>query len=501
LLSRRAGRHTTTARNAQGLVAASTNALGKTTHYTYDSYGDLVTVVDPKGVTLAYDALGRVVTRADNTDQTNSWTYDTAAHDVGKLAQATGSNAGYSRSYVYDSQERPSRVTIAANGASYIYKPTYNADSRIDTLSYPSGFVVKYVYTALGYLQQLKDNATGAVLWTANARDAEQHLIDQSAGATRTYSVYDPKTGLVEQIRASADGSDDGSLAHLDYGFDAVGNLTSRDDTIAPYTERFCYDALNRLTNYSIGGADCRSGTAGLVKSVAYDDLGNIVAKSDLANGGSGAYTYPTPGSGAVRPHAVTSIAGTVNGIASPSYKYDGNGNLVCVYTGSGCAGGGIVRESDQVWSFNMAKTVTEGTNSAAFVYDSEHSRITQTLTAGSTVTTTTYLNDPVSGLFEERVATGGNKIQALGFAMVGRRFAANLAPPLEPQGEAWCAPIGMAGSASNRRCSRSLISARIVTRPRQPNARPPPPNSRQPAPAAAGSSSSPAADAEVRTA
>jgi RHS repeat-associated protein len=268
--------------------------------------------------------------------------------------------------------------------------------------------VVKYVYTALGYLQQLKDNATGAVLWTANARDAEQHLIDQSAGATRTYSVYNPQTGLVQQIRASADGSDDGSLAHLDYGFDAVGNLVSRDDTIAPYTERFCYDALNRLTNYSIGGADCRSGTAGLVKSVAYDDLGNIVSKSDLATGGSGAYTYPTPGPAAVRPHAVTSIAGTVNGIAGPSYKYDGNGNLVCVYTGSGCAGGGIVRESDQVWSFNMAKTVTEGTNSAAFVYDSEHSRITQTLTAGSTVTTTTYLNDPVSGLFEERVATGG---------------------------------------------------------------------------------------------
>jgi RHS repeat-associated protein len=445
------GHSTTTAKNAQNLVSSSTNALGKTTQYTYDAYGDLSTVTDPKGdviaytfdvrgnrlsasdpdmglwhysydalgelvsqtdakgqsSTLAYDTLGRMTARTEP-DQTSTWTYDTAVHGVGKLAQATGSNAGYSRSYLYDSQERPSRVTLAVNGASYLYKPTYNSDSRLDTLGYPSGFVVKYVYTARGYLQQLQDVATGAVLWTANARDAEQHLVDQTAGAARTFAMYNPQTGLVQQIRASADGSDDGTLAHLDYWFDAVGNLTSRDDTIAPYTERFCYDPLNRLTNYSIGGADCRSGTPGLVKSVAYDDLGNIVSKSDLAVGGSGAYTYPTPGSGAVRPHAVTSIAGTVNGIAGPSYKYDGNGNLVCVYTGTGCAGGGIVRESDQVWSFNMAKTVTEGTNSAAFVYDSEHSRITQTLTAGSTVTTTTYLNDPVSGLFEERVATGG---------------------------------------------------------------------------------------------
>ena len=46
------------------------------------------------------------------------------------------------------------------------------------TLTYPSGLVVQYVYTALGYLAQLKDNATGATLWTAESRDAEMHLTE-----------------------------------------------------------------------------------------------------------------------------------------------------------------------------------------------------------------------------------------------------------------------------------------------------------------------------------
>jgi RHS repeat-associated protein len=471
------GHTTTTAKNAQGLVASSTNALGKTTSYLYDAYGNLVSVTDPKSDVIAYtfdlrgnrltaadpdmglwhysyDALGELLTQTDaksqafaigydalgrmtsrtEPDQSNAWVYDTAAHGVGELAQATGSNAGYSRTYVYDSQERPSKVTLVANGTSYAYKPTYNGDSRVDTLTYPSGFVVKYVYSALGYLLQLKDNASGAVLWTANARDAEQHLVDQTAGnGAETISVFDPHTGLVQQIRASADGSDDGSLAHFDTVFDPVGNLTSRDDTVSPYTERFCYDGLNRLTNYAVNGSDCRSGASGLVKSVGYDDIGNIVSKSDLAVGGSGAYAYPTPGSGSVRPHAVSSIAGTVDGIALPSYKYDANGNLVCVYTGSGCLGSGIVRESDQYWSFNSVKTVTEGTTAAGFVYDSEHQRITQTLTSGSTVATTTYLNDLLSGMFEEKLSAGATTTWSdyllVDGKLVGERSCTGAAP------------------------------------------------------------------------
>jgi RHS repeat-associated protein len=134
-----------------------------------------------------------------------------------------------------------------------------------------------------------------------------------------------------------------------------------------------------------------------------------------------------------VRPHAVSSIAGTVDGIALPSYKYDANGNLVCVYTGSGCLGSGIVRESDQYWSFNSVKTVTEGTTAAGFVYDSEHQRITQTLTSGSTVATTTYLNDLLSGMFEEKLSAGATTTWSdyllVDGKLVGERSCTGAAP------------------------------------------------------------------------
>ncbi|MBN8487531.1 MAG: RHS repeat-associated core domain-containing protein, partial [Burkholderiales bacterium] len=42
-----------------------------------------------------------------------------------------------------------------------------------------------------------------------------------------------------------------------------------------------------------------------------------------------GSYTYPASGAGALRPHALSAITGTVNAITNPSFSYDDNGNLL----------------------------------------------------------------------------------------------------------------------------------------------------------------------------
>ncbi len=62
-------------------------------------------------------------------------------------------------------------------------------------------------------------------------------------------------------------------------------------------TEQFCYNKLNRLINYAAGGSICLTGATGLLKSAAYDDLGNITNKSDLADGsgGTGNLHLPQP--------------------------------------------------------------------------------------------------------------------------------------------------------------------------------------------------------------
>jgi RHS repeat-associated protein len=182
-------------------------------------------------------------------------------------------------------------------------------------------------------------------------------------------------------------------VASFDYSYDTIGNLTVRTDNDTSYTERFCYDALNRLTAYALGAACTGS------KTVGYNAVGNITSKSD-----TGTYAYPTPGT--AQPHAVSSITGTVNGVVNPHYSYNANGNLTCTSTGANCTG--TVAETVTPTSFNMAGSIALGSSTVALTYDSEHNRIVQARTVGGTTTTTTYLHNPISGTMSENRVTGG---------------------------------------------------------------------------------------------
>ncbi len=171
--------------------------------------------------------------------------------------------------------------------------------------------------------------------------------------------AYDVNTGLVSAITAGPAQS----VANFSYAFDTIGNLASRADTFQGTTEQFCYDNLNRLTDSAFvsGGSTCTTGTGR--KTVSYSAIGNILSKT-----GTGSYGYPASGGGAgSRPHAVSSVTGTVNGVVNPAYSYDANGNMT--------AGAGRT----VAWTaFNMAAAIVQGANAYAFSYDSEHQRIKQ---------------------------------------------------------------------------------------------------------------------------
>ncbi len=154
----------------------------------------------------------------------------------------------------YDPMGRPNQTTLNIGGSAYIYSQTYaTGTGRPAVLTYPSGLSVRSNYDpALGYKLSITDTAAPyTTFWTADARDAEMHLIQSTAAnAVRTIQVFDPNTGRMQQIRASAVGGDDGTIAHFDYTFDTHGNLATRDDTLGAYSEAFCYDRANRLTGY-----------------------------------------------------------------------------------------------------------------------------------------------------------------------------------------------------------------------------------------------------------
>ncbi|OEZ51824.1 tRNA nuclease WapA precursor [Duganella sp. HH105] len=209
-------------------------------------------------------------------------------------------------------------------------------------------------YNNYGYLARVE--RAGLVLWEATEQDAMQHVTKAKLGnglvKRDDYNVY---TGRLGDSATTA-----GEVARLteSYLYDKIGNVSQRTQhwAQASFIEQFEYDDLNRLTLSKIGNNP---------KVFTYDDAGNLLSKTDV---GTGAYSYPTQGASAVRPHAVQSIAG-VGG----KFVYDGNGNLT----------------SDPwhtaTWNnFDMPVTITKGGKSSTFVYGAEHQRTRQTRGDGS---------------------------------------------------------------------------------------------------------------------
>jgi len=144
------------------------------------------------------------------------------------------------------------------------------------------GLSLTYTYISLGYAQQI--TGPGAqVYWTANARDAEMHLTQQTAGnGVVTNQGFDPQTGRLTAILAGA-----GNIVeNFSYTYDVLGNVLTRADANENLTETFTYDNLNRMTSATV------SQNIAPVKTFAYDAIGNLLSKSDV-----GAYTYPLAGS------------------------------------------------------------------------------------------------------------------------------------------------------------------------------------------------------------
>ena len=346
------GQSSTTVKNSQGQTVSVTDAASSVTSYVYDAFGNMTQVTDAAGnvtthgydtrgrkiatndpdlgawtytynvldqlqtqtdaaslvTTVSYDLLGRTTQRVEP-DLTSTWTYDTAANGIGKPASAA-TNTGYSRTHSYDSLGRPTQTQITIASTAYSITTAYDAHSRVASITYPSGFAVSYAYNAFGYQTQLSNTATSQVYWTANARDAEGHLTQQTAGnGVVTSRTFNADTGALTGITSGSAGA---VQSHA-YTHDLLGKLLTRTDANTSLSETFVYDTLNRLTSATVALSPTP-----LVKTFAYNAIGNLTAKSDV-----GTYTYPAAGQ--PKPHAVTSISG---GTINTTFTYDAKGNM-----------------------------------------------------------------------------------------------------------------------------------------------------------------------------
>jgi RHS repeat-associated protein len=341
-------------------VSASDPDRGAT-EYEYDAWGQLAVERHDAGPEIAFtrDRLGRVIFRMDS-DGVTSFSYDTAAHGVGHLAQATSAD-GVTTSYTYDAQSRLDSYRQAIDGATYTLDVDHDAVGRLSAIHYPTGFTATYHYDGSGNLDQIK-NGAGKVLFDVAAQDLDGNITKEKFGNNViTDRTFDPTTRRLQTLSTRGTIRLEGTpapiarqLIHLGLEYDANGNVWRRNDGLHGGYETFTYDALDRLT---------RAERSAAIDEWSYDLLGNMT-ESPL-----GEHTYGE------RPHAVAEAGGE-------PYFHDALGRLIAgpdwniTYT-----------------TFDLPRQVTTPSGGAGFRYDAHRRRAMKIAPSGQT----TY----VAGLLE----------------------------------------------------------------------------------------------------
>ena len=253
-------------------ISMSDPDLGTYT-YAYNAFGELIKQTDPaaKVTTLVYDILGRLLTRTEPEGVT-TWTYDAGAKAIGKLTSVVNYDSS-SESYLYDTLGRVVQTTRTITGKTFVVRNSYDSLGRLDTLVYPSGLKIRHKYNHYGFLSEVRKAAAGDFLyWQASKVNAVGLLEEQMQGTQVTSKFnYNPETLFLDSLR-----SENGVRFFNSWKFkySSLGNLLERTNASIGKTETFQYDNLNRVTNATIIG--------GSTIVTQYDELGNIVLKSDV---------------------------------------------------------------------------------------------------------------------------------------------------------------------------------------------------------------------------
>jgi len=233
---------------------------------------------------MTYDNLGRVLTQ-ENPEGTKTFTYD----PIGKLGLLSSvTYSGGSETFNYDSNTRLISKVVLIDGTNYTTSYGYDSYSRINTVTYPSGFAVKNVYNTYGYMAEVRRNDNNSLIWQGQNLNAFGQFTSQQYGnsliTTKTFNCL----GALRNIHI-------GSIENLSYSFSVeTKNMLAQKNNIRNLTEIYSYDNLDRLTTVS--------GPASL--AMTYAANGNILSKTSVGN-----YAYES-----IKPHIVT-IVGNIDGL------------------------------------------------------------------------------------------------------------------------------------------------------------------------------------------
>lgn len=329
--------------------------------YSYDDAGRLLTQLDAKGqqTAFSYDRLGRLLTKTSGVGLPNqelvTSTYDEARpgfYNVGQLTTAANDNAAIASDY--DAGGRLTREVRTVDAVAYTTTRSYDPGGRILIIGFPNGaYNGPHTYNAAGQVI-----TSGGVTGTTYNAEGAVLTISYGNGVTTTYS-YSPTRSWLNSV-STVQGAT--PIQSYTYTRDFAGRITAIDGNRADEDWSYGYDSLDRLLSAT------NTGTPALSQSFTYDLGGKLTSSSSV-----GSYAYPTQGSSAFQPHAV-STAGNW------TFSYDLNGNQTSRLS-SGIADRTIVYDND-----NRPTTVTLGSATVTYLYGPDGERLKKQAPSGTTL-------------------------------------------------------------------------------------------------------------------
>ncbi|NUQ98619.1 MAG: DNRLRE domain-containing protein [Streptomyces sp.] len=322
-------------------VATTTIAGDYTTSYTYDAYGELTKATDANTNATNYSGFGPTGYPATSTDalsKPTSFVYD----ERGQVTQVTDA-LGKKTTQTYDTYGRPLVKTVPKDQAAGVLittpAPVYDANDNVTQATAPNGAVSAAVYDAADEVTSAtapKDTTTSDDRTSTYTYDKAGNLKTTTepkgtlttADATDyvTTNNYDPVYQLTSAVNANKD--------TISYEYDNVGNVVTvidpkKNATVDPtdYTSKTAYDLDHRVTSVT--------DAAGKVTKRGYDKDSLVTSTTDAENNTT-LITYDERGktTQVQVPHSGTAPI-TYN---TTKYEYDQVGNTTKVNTPRGTA-------------------------------------------------------------------------------------------------------------------------------------------------------------------